>query len=110
VAVPAEGSPTGKLPRHGSLVFVDHAGVAVVGLRPDTDGTGAIVHVQELLGQERFVSLVGEVLTFAEAHLVDYLDRPLGEPLDIVADSVVIRVPAWGVAAVRLGGVALRGG
>ena len=67
-----------------------------------------IVHVQELLGRERFVSLVGEVLTFAEAHRVDYLDRPLGESLEIVAHSVVVRVPAWGVAAVRLGGVAVR--
>jgi hypothetical protein len=109
VVAPAVGTGGGRLPRHGALLVVDQPGVAILGIKPADDGEGVVVYLQELLGSSRFVSLGTGLITFASARLVDLVERDRGQGATSVPHGVIVQLPAWGVTAVRLDGIALRG-
>ena len=101
--VPGTGGAT--LPSFGKLLAVDQSGVALVGMQPAADGHGVIVYLQELTGRSRNVTLGGGILGFADARLVDLLERDLGSPAMVMKNGVGIALPAYGIAALRLLGL-----
>jgi hypothetical protein len=109
LATTASGAGGGRLPRYGALLVVDQPGVAILGIKPADAGEGVVVYLQELLGSSRFVSLGTGLLTFTSARLVDLVERNTGQEATAVAHGVVAPLPAWGVIALRLEGVTLRG-
>ena len=105
--VRAEPNGSGVLPRFGSLVTVEKVGVTVLGIVPASDGYGAIVYLQETLGVARDISIAPGVLRFDYAETVDYLERYKDEVFVRPDGAIDLPMPAHGVVAVRLSGIAL---
>ncbi len=109
VTAPVARGGSGGLPTAGALLEVEQAGVAVLAMKPADLGDGAIVYLQELTGLARTVAVRPGVLTFDGAWRVDFVERDLGPAATDREGGVLVPVPAYGVAAVRLVGVRLRG-
>ena len=107
VVAPVPGTGGATLPSFGPLLVLDQAGMAVVGMQPAADGNGLIVYLQELSGRSRIATLGAGVIGFEDARHVDLVERDLGPPAMVMRNGVGVMLPARGVAAVRLLGVAL---
>jgi hypothetical protein len=99
-----------RLPRFGHLIAVDQPGVVVLGIKPADNGDGAIVYMQDLLGVGRDIVLRGGILGFRGARTTDVLERHTGVLPVTLESGVSVRVPAHGIATVRLYDLFLRGG
>lgn len=94
-------NPHGPLPRFGSFLHVAEPGAAIVGVQRAPGG--AVVLVQELLGESRVVTLVPGLLGFADARRVDYAGRHVADrDVRTVAGRAEIPVGAFEIAAVEL--------
>jgi hypothetical protein len=96
---PGNGGP---LPTFGAFLEIDRVGVAVLGLVPTFEEGALILYLQELLGVPRDVSVSWGLIRFGVAQLVDFLERPSGEPLRPRNGTVTVPIAARGVTAVRL--------
>ena len=105
--VRAEPNGSGVMPRFGSILTVEKAGVAVLGISPAADDLGVIVYLQEILGVARTVSVAPGILQFRNAETVDFLERYERE-IPLLSDGTIqVPMPANGVVAVRLWGLEL---
>ncbi len=109
LTAPVPGTRGGALPTAGALLEIEQAGVAVLALKPADVGDGVIVYVQDLSGFTRTVAVRPGVLTFDIAWRVDFVERELGPATPDRDGGVLVPVSPHGVAAVRLGGVRVRG-
>lgn len=107
VTAPVPGTGGATLPTFGTLLVVDQPGVALVGMQPAEDGNGVIVYLQELSGRTRVATLGAGLIAFADARLVDLVERDLGAPAMVMRNGVGVMLAGHGVAAVRLLGVTL---
>ncbi len=107
---PVPGSTTRSLPRFGSILAVDRAGVTTLGLKPADDGHGLILYLQDIIGVERSVSVRPGLLEFGRAQLVDFWEQETGKELAVTEGRIGVPLSAWGVAAVRLEDVKLAQG
>jgi hypothetical protein len=109
LTAPVPGGRRGGLPTAGALLEVEQTGVAVLAMKPADLGDGVIVYLQELTGLARTVAVRPGVLTFDAAWHVDFVERDLGRAPADGDGGVLLPVSAYGVVAVRLVGVRLRG-
>ncbi len=102
VTAPVPGTGGATLPSFGSLLVIDQAGIALVGMQPAADGNGVIVYLQELNGHAGVATLGGGILGFRDARRVDLVERDLGPPAMVMRNGVGVMLAAHGVAALRL--------
>jgi hypothetical protein len=96
----------GPLPRWGSLMELDQAGAAIVGVA-DGDADGVTIFVQELSGTGRTLTLAGGLLRFRTAEVVDFTGRVVPSAAAPVPGGVSFPIRGRGFTAVRLGGLHL---
>lgn len=97
------------VPSYDRLLRLDRVGVVVLGLKRAEDGDGAIVYLQELMGLGETVTIQPGLLGFRDARRVDFVERDLG-PADSVTDAgAAVPIARYGLAAVRVTGLFLRG-
>jgi hypothetical protein len=83
-------------------LFIADQGVAVVGLKPADDRTGAILKLVDLTGVGRAVSIWPGAYRFQGARRTNVVEMN-GDPVPVAPDGhTMIDVPVWGIAAVRL--------
>jgi hypothetical protein len=102
--VPREGA---RLPTFGALFDVERVGIAVLGMAPASRGYGVVLFLQELLGVRRDVSIAPGLVRFGWAQPVDFLERPVGEPLELREGAAAIPIRGHGVVALELSGLEL---
>ena len=100
-AVAAPGTGLSTLPSFGQLLEVRDPGVRLLALRPAADGVGAIAYLHDLMGFERPAPIRGGLLAITTAFGCDLLERDRAQ-LAVVDGTVMVTVPAGGVAAVRI--------
>ena len=98
-----------ELPGFSRLLRID-PGAMVVGCKPADRGFGIVVYLQEVMGFAHDVRIEPALLGFAGARLVDFVERDLDRPVSLEGGAARVPVPAWGIVAVRLSGLDLRGG
>lgn len=108
VTAPVPGTGGATLPSFGSLLVIDQAGIAMVGMQPAADGNGVILYLQELSGHARIATIGAGILGFGDARRVDLMERDLGAPPMMMRNGVGVMLGAYGVAALRLLGVTLQ--
>ncbi len=107
---PTAGAPVSALeaawqayvmPPRVRLFTSETPGVLVVATKPADDGRGAIVRVRECDGAARAVGLRcgGRMRT---VHAVDACERPLPDPVQIVAEELRFELPAFGLRSFRV--------
>jgi hypothetical protein len=107
--VPVSGNTRGSAPRFGTAVVLDQTDAAIVGLDTSVDGTAMTVFVQNLTSESRFLTLGYGLLAWSSAHRIDFRGREMAGVSD-APDGLAVRISGWGIAAVRLTGVRVRGG
>ncbi len=102
VSAPYAGTGSGPLPRKDSGLFIADQGVAVVGLKPADDRTGAVLKLVDVTGVGRAVSVWPGAYRFQGARRTNFVEMN-GDRVPVAPDGhAVIDLPAWGTAALRL--------
>ncbi|PYO96875.1 MAG: hypothetical protein DMD60_08745 [Gemmatimonadetes bacterium] len=93
---------SGPLPRKDSGVFIPDQGVAVVGVKPADDRTGAVLKLVDVTGTGRAVAVWPGAYRFQGARRTNFVEMN-GDRLPVASDGhATIDLPAWGTAALRL--------
>jgi hypothetical protein len=108
LALPVPGTGQATLPSFGSLLVTDQPGVCIIELRADGEGN-IVIYLQELIGVGRDIIVGPGVLTFRTARRVDFARVDRGELPILPSGGTTAPVQAFGITAVRLGGVELAG-
>src|SRR2546422_2188151 len=102
VSAPYASVGSGALPRKDSGLFIADPGVAVVGVKPADDRTGAVVKLVDLTGVARAVAVWPGAYGFRGARRTNFVEMN-GDRVPVAPDGhVTIDLPAWGAAALRL--------
>src|SRR5437773_1548706 len=102
VSDPYASVGSGALPRKDSGLFIADPGVAVVGVKPADDRTGAVVKLVDLTGVARAVAVWPGAYGFRGARRTNFVEMN-GNRVPVAPDGhVTIDLPAWGAAALRL--------
>src|SRR5437899_609385 len=102
VSAPYASVGSGALPRKDSGLFIADPGVAVVGVKPADDRTGAVVKLVDLTGVARAVAVWPGAYGFRGARRTNFVEMN-GDRVPVAPDGhVTIELPAWGAAALRL--------
>lgn len=105
--VVATDSHAGTLPTSQSFAEVLTPGVMLSGLKKAEDSDAVIVRVYEMLGQvtEARIRLSPEFVPSGSTAIeTDLMERPLGTSFTrMEGDELVVNVPAYGIATVRVG-------
>ena len=102
VSAPYASVGSGALPRKDSGLFIADPGVAVVGVKPADDRTGAVVKLVDLTGVPRAVAVWPGAYGFRGARRTNFVEMN-GDRVPVAPDGhVTIDLPAWGAAALRL--------
>src|SRR5437773_1040475 len=102
VSAPYATVGSGALPRKDSGLFIADPGVAVVGVKPADDRTGAVVKLVDLTGVARAVAVWPGAYGFRGARRTNFVEMN-GDRVPVAPDGhVTIDLPAWGAAALRL--------
>src|SRR5213594_2936581 len=102
VSAPYASVGSGALPRKDSGLFIADPGVAVVGVKPADDRTGAVVKLVDLTGVARAVAVWPGAYGFRGARRANFVEMN-GDRVPVAPDGhVTIDLPAWGAAALRL--------
>src|SRR5207244_5243983 len=99
VSAPYASVSSGALPRKDSGLFIADPGVAVVGVKPADDRTGAVVKLVDLTGVARAVAVWPGAYGFRGARRANFVEMN-GDRVPVAPDGhVTIDLPAWGAAA-----------
>jgi hypothetical protein len=93
---------SGPLLRKDSGVFIADQGVAVVGVKPADDRTGAVLKLTDVTGTGRAVAVWPGAYRFQAARRTNFVEMN-GDRVPVAPDGhATIDLPAWGTAALRL--------
>ncbi len=102
VSAPYASAGSGSLPRKDSGLFIADQGVAVVGVKPADDRTGAVLKLVDLTGVARAVPVWPGAYRFQGARRTNFVEMN-GDRVPVAPDGhATIELPAWGTAALRL--------
>src|SRR6266699_3184637 len=102
VSAPYASAGSGSLPRKDSGLFIADQGVAVVGVKPADDRTGAVLKLVDLTGVGRAVPVWPGAYRFQGARRTNFVEMN-GDRVPVAPDGhATIELPAWGTAALRL--------
>ncbi|MDH5805786.1 MAG: hypothetical protein OEZ54_11465, partial [Gemmatimonadota bacterium] len=98
------------LPRFGQLLRTSEGGINIFTVKPSDDGAGIVIYLQDTIGLSRDVPILGRLLAFDRAEILDIEENsveeiPISEPA-----HVNVPVAAFGITAVRLTGAFDPGG
>jgi alpha-mannosidase len=102
VSAPYASAGAGPLSRKDAGLFIADQGVAVVGVKPADDRTGAVLKLVDVAGVARAVAVWPGAYAFRGARRTNFVEMN-GDRVPIAPDGhATIELPAWGVGALRL--------